>query len=81
MGYTESLSSVRHLLDQVRVVLILLLTGLSLAVFVCSCKIYQNIAAQSEGFAGVFFCLLQTAGNTKMMACPSLLNKKDSDLL
>lgn len=61
--------------------LIILLTGLYLAVLVCSCKICQNIVAQNEGFAGLFFCLLQTGGNIKMMGCASLLNKKDSDLL
>lgn len=35
--------------------LILLLTSLTLAVLVCSCKIYQNIATESKGFAGLFF--------------------------
>lgn len=58
--------------------LIILLTGLYLAVLVCGCKICQSIVAQNEG---LFFCLLQTKGNIKMMGCPSLLNKKDSDLL
>lgn len=37
--------------------LILLLTSLTLVVLICSCKIYQNIAAESEEFAGCFLFL------------------------
>lgn len=54
MDNTENLPCICHLLTGQPGVNPLL-TGLSLAIFVCSCKICWNIAAQSEGFAGLFF--------------------------
>lgn len=46
--------------------MLILFTSLTLAVHVCSCKIYQNIAAKSEGFAGWFIFLLALCRQQEM---------------